>query len=105
VNDDWDQTFTLSLVAAGALVMAFNGSSHARGRNTVPTSAFCNCAVGPAPRCSPDVALITPGKNQVFELTDVTIASPSSSISALDDGSSTKEMCVAPATGTTVNQA
>lgn len=101
--------FTLSLVVAGALVMAFNGTSHAhQGHqriNSVPTTAFCNCALGIAPLCTPGGVLIFLGPNQVFEMTDVTVASRDFSITALNDDSSTMGVYVTPANGTTVTQA
>jgi hypothetical protein len=83
------RVFALGTVAAAALVMALTGTGHALGNgNPVPTSAICYCAGG-SPLCSAG-PLIVPGKNQVFELTDVTEAVIGSAVVTLQDDSSPK---------------
>jgi hypothetical protein len=81
---------SLGIVAAAAvLVLALTGvaSSGEDKVPKVPTSAHCHCEISGPLLCGTE---ITPGKHQVFALTDVVILSDKSSVIHFDDSTTTR---------------
>jgi hypothetical protein len=80
----------LGIVAAGSVLVLVLTGVGSPGENRdwkIPTSAHCHCDISGPLLCGTE---ITPGKRQVFALTDVVILSDKSSVIHFEDSTTTK---------------